>query len=684
MEACSIFRKLGHDVRYWSTKVEAWNNNTAFEIATSATVDFTLAIPDDNRAARMRKVRVASWMHEACFYLCSSLKHTSGTATVFLGDGDLSPSVPFPAVYTEIISSLQRGLQSLHVPVIRKVSGIKHLEDGVHWSTESGNAVYILITQAIGEARSCAEFVQTPELPYRCCRYDHQRYRDYPSCIYCGIIMKPKGYTSEKHQKLCSGVSANNDPSVDLWIPPVKYTINGNTRYGEFRSVANVKGDTQEKMPNCGLPRQGEIYLNLGKTNKIKFRYSLEHAGANRDFVIVANQCWGIKFELGHQKDHCRNEWLLYRTLPHLRKVTPQCFGFARFDYEGTQIHALLVERITSTVDKVVVSMRLSNHTFELEQLLVHLVVKTVTALAYLAREGLVRCRDWHTRKIAFSNVSTIVDWSDMRLLNWTNHHMEPCTPGRDRMAEAMRDLISNLPGQEINYANLQYWDTRMNHTITTLGTWWNSLADVPLSQQLEELKTLLLLADADEGIDTADASTKEPQHIGLDDKYMTLKTLAKVAQNHTDYVEANLEYRKGFHTDYSIPLEERRLYDVWYPFHGEPTEPGGTVEEGTAFRLICDLLLTVLKHGHFLKRIRPDKCTGLVPKAARDTTKFHRQYWKAFQTICGDPFTTKTPADQYIALRTFLWQKFSTDPKGKDMVPPEGGRAKHLSWDGF
>ena len=333
--------------------------------------------------------------------------------------------------------------------------------------------------------------------------------------------------------------------------------------------------------------------------------------------------------------------------------------------------------------------MRLSNHTFELEQLLVHLVVKTVTALAYLAREGLVRCRDWHTRKIAFSNVSTIVDWSDMRLLNWTNHHMEPCTPGRDCMAEAMKDLITHLPGQkinytEINYADLQYWDTRMNHTITTLGTWWNSLADVPLSQQLDELKSLLLLADADVGIGTADASTKEPQHIGLDDKYTILKALAKVAENHTNYVKANLEYRKGFHTDYSIPLWKRRLYDVWYPFHGEPTEPGGSVEEGTAFRLICDLFLTVLKQGDFLKRIRPHEDTGLIPKAARNTTKFHRLYWKTFQTICGDPFTTKTPADQYIALRTFLWQKFSTDPKGKDMVPPKGGRPKPLSWDGF
>ena len=72
---------------------------------------------------------------------------------------------------------------------------------------------------------------------------------------------------------------------------------------------------------------------------------------------------------------------MLYRTPSHLRKITPQCFGFAKFDHEGTEIHALVVERITFTVDKIVVNMRISNHTFELEQLLAHLVVKTVTAI---------------------------------------------------------------------------------------------------------------------------------------------------------------------------------------------------------------------------------------------------------------------------------------------------------------
>ena len=195
--------------------------------------------------------------------------------------------------------------------------------------------------------------------------------------------MGVKLYRSDNTQDTVTFASAADwlSANVDHWMPPVQYTVDGNTRYGEFRSVANVKGDTQEKMPNCGLPRQGDIYLSLGETNKIKFQYSLEHAGVNRDFVSVAGQCWGIKFELGHQKDHCRNECLLYRTPPHLRKITPQCFGFAEFDHEGTEIHALVVERITFTVDKIVVNMGISNHTFELEQLLAHLVVKTVTAI---------------------------------------------------------------------------------------------------------------------------------------------------------------------------------------------------------------------------------------------------------------------------------------------------------------
>ena len=131
------------------------------------------------------------------------------------------------------------------------------------------------------------------------------------------------------------------------------------------------------------------------------------------------------------------------------------------------------------------------------------------------------------------------------------------------------------------------------------------------------------------------------------------------------------------------MPLEMRAAGDNWHPNHGRPN-PDSTVEDGAAFRLICDLLLGVLREWKFLERIEVDKKTGRIPRAARDTTKFHRVYWKDFQVICLQPFSELTEAEQYAALRLFLWRKFSTDPSGKAMVPPEGKKAKKLSWAGF
>ena len=141
--------------------------------------------------------------------------------------------------------------------------------------------------------------------------------------------------------------------------------------------------------------------------------------------------------------------------------------------------------------------------------------------------------------------------------------------------------------------------------------------------------------------------------------------------------------YRKGFHTKSSIPLEERAASNQWHSKHGQPNTIG-TVEDGSAVRLIWELFLGVLREWKYLERIDVDRRTGLIPKAARDTTKFHREYWSDFQNICGQPFTTLSQANQYAALKTFLWRKFSTDPSGQFMVPPDGMRPKVLSWLGF
>ena len=101
-----------------------------------------------------------------------------------------------------------------------------------------------------------------------------------------------------------------------------------------FKVWMVLKGQTKNRMPNCGLPSHGDIYLKLADNDDTIFQYRFVHGGANRDFVQVAGQSWGIKFELGRGKGHCWNEWQLYTSLPQLRKRVPQCFGFVKFYYK--------------------------------------------------------------------------------------------------------------------------------------------------------------------------------------------------------------------------------------------------------------------------------------------------------------------------------------------------------------
>ena len=94
------------------------------------------------------------------------------------------------------------------------------------------------------------------------------------------------------------------------------------------------------------------------------------------------------------------------------------------------------------TLDEIVADIRGLEPTIEREQLLVHLVAKTVTAMTSLSQEGVVYCRDWHSGNIAFSRASTVAESSDMCLLDWSGHDLLPCTNGIKRMENAMYMFI--------------------------------------------------------------------------------------------------------------------------------------------------------------------------------------------------------------------------------------------------
>ena len=233
---------------------------------------------------------------------------------------------------------------------------------------------------------------------------------------------------------------------------------------------------------------------------------------------------------------------------------------------------------------------------------------------------------------------------------------------------DGSRSLASNSEHPEVYNTELQAPDPRnVRHTSTPI---WHTAAEAPRGAR-DDGYGRTVVTHVDEENDFKQRFSSLPH------------ALAAASKIQAEYAKANCVFRKGFCTNDSIPLEQRAAINRWHPKHGRPS-PNGTTKDGTSFRLLGSCFLKILEDWGLLKRIDSVRVSGLVPKAAHDTTKFHRVYWKDFQTICGQPFGELTQAQQTTALRTFLRQKFSTDPFGETMVPPKGRTRKLLSWAGF
>ena len=119
-------------------------------------------------------------------------------------------------------------------------------------------------------------------------------------------------------------------------------------------------------------------------------------------------------------------------------------------------------------------------------------------------------------------------------------------------------------------------------------------------------------------------------------------------------------------------------------PHHGNDSKPHTwTVEEGETMSVLFGILLEDFRTSKIIDRVQPG-VGGDVPAPCRDPVKFHKSYSSDFKKCCGCDFEELSPSEQRAKLTAFLFQKFSTDPKGKHMVPADGKRRKTLSWIGF
>ena len=64
---------------------------------------------------------------------------------------------------------------------------------------------------------------------------------------------------------------ANREKLREHVKPQVRYTNNKDHKYGYFQSVDDLRGKTEEIMPNSGLPSQGVIQLRLADDDETIF-----------------------------------------------------------------------------------------------------------------------------------------------------------------------------------------------------------------------------------------------------------------------------------------------------------------------------------------------------------------------------------------------------------------------------
>ena len=145
MQCCKQLRELGYDCKVWRCVSGASEHDLSVHIATSRFTDLCIAAPNCNRLSRLSKSREPWWLNQVCDYLTSAMKDTCDRAVCFIGDASLSPGVNDPQVYGQLVPKYQRNLGDRGVPVVSNCPGIV-LDDGIHWSVTSANAVASLFT----------------------------------------------------------------------------------------------------------------------------------------------------------------------------------------------------------------------------------------------------------------------------------------------------------------------------------------------------------------------------------------------------------------------------------------------------------------------------------------------------------------------------------------------------------
>ena len=143
-------------------------------------------------------------------------------------------------------------------------------------------------------------------------------------------------------------------------------------------------------------------------------------AGFHRVAYTTQEMPWVIKMQvLGGTRNHNKEEWDQFCSMPALRSVVPETHGYAQARIGDTDVSLLVMDRVGFTfADLVKMMSRYEPSTTSM--FMVAVATKEVVWTVVRAIRGGLRAYQWHIENVAFKHDGSL----SVKLMNWTDNRV--------------------------------------------------------------------------------------------------------------------------------------------------------------------------------------------------------------------------------------------------------------------
>ena len=207
-------------------------------------------------------------------------------------------------------------------------------------------------------------------------------------------------------------------------------------------------------------------------------------AGANR--VVYASTTSPIVAKLHpipkpNGENQNREEYMLYETASGIQDLIPRCHGLVTLDVKGWKYQVLLCDRVAFTLSDNLKTAQSQPVSGRLVTWITRLLLLVVEAMKETAVNREVRCSDWHTANIGFTDTEP----PRFVLLDWVGHVVDRKMAAKDKMKVAMTHFVYYLADAP------QQWQCVMQTLKTIIKDWFSWLdAAGPSNDDLELLRS--------------------------------------------------------------------------------------------------------------------------------------------------------------------------------------------------